>query len=312
MDILLQKMDTTWTENTALREAYRASREETAALKAAVDTLTNKLDENITTTMPPSPATATSSSAMEEMTMQLSCIQHDIQDVLDTVRNPPGKRKRCTSDQDNEPMMPTNRRPFTQRHRDASPEHSLMHSRHATSAAQEALDALIIKYPPRQPVIASTSAMPTPPPSGLATQDTPLPDAHATAPAETDGWKTVEGKATQRKKKNAEVDKTCAMDTNGKPPMTQNGGWGKKPHQPMKTNTPAKKTWVDVVRTGGINVQIVLGNSNLGLTTPMKTRGERQGGAAWRLAKRRVDGERGAMRRGKGGLEEITSGGLID
>jgi hypothetical protein len=39
-DNLLQKMDAAWTENTALREAYRASREETAALKAAVDSLT--------------------------------------------------------------------------------------------------------------------------------------------------------------------------------------------------------------------------------------------------------------------------------
>jgi hypothetical protein len=93
MDILLQKMDPTWTKNTALREAYHASKEETVALKAAVDTLTKKLDENITTTAPPSPESAISSSAMEEMTMQLAHIQHDIQDVLDTVRNPPGKRK---------------------------------------------------------------------------------------------------------------------------------------------------------------------------------------------------------------------------
>jgi hypothetical protein len=119
----------------------------------------------------------------------------------------------------------------------------------------------------------------------------------------------VEGKATQRKKKNAEADKTHATETNGKPPTTQNGGRAKKPHQPTKTNTPAKKTWGDVVRTGGINVQLVLGNGNLGLTTPMKTRGERRGGGAWRLVKRRVDGERGAMRRGKGGPEEITSRG---
>jgi hypothetical protein len=126
---------------------------------------------------------------------------------------------------------------------------------------------------------------------------------------ETEGWKTVEGKATQRKKKNAEADKMCATETNGKPPTTQNGRRGKKPHQPMKTNTPAKKTWADVIRTGGINVQIVLGNGNLGLTTPMKTTGERRGRAVRRLAKRRVDGERGTMRRGKGGLEEITSGG---
>jgi hypothetical protein len=93
MDSLLQKMDVAWTENTVLREAYHASREETAALKAAVDTLTKKPDENIATTAPPSPDTATSSTTMEEMTMQLSHVQHDIQDILDTIRNPPGKRK---------------------------------------------------------------------------------------------------------------------------------------------------------------------------------------------------------------------------
>jgi predicted nuclease with TOPRIM domain len=115
MDNLLQKMDAAWTENTALREAYHASREETAALKATVDTLTKKLDENIATTTLPSPGTATSSSAMEEMTIQLSHVQHDIQDVIDAVCNPPGKRKRRTSNPDNEPTMPTNRRLATNR-----------------------------------------------------------------------------------------------------------------------------------------------------------------------------------------------------
>jgi hypothetical protein len=44
-DNLLQKMDAAWTENTALREAYHASREEMAALKPAVDSLTQKIDE---------------------------------------------------------------------------------------------------------------------------------------------------------------------------------------------------------------------------------------------------------------------------
>jgi hypothetical protein len=184
-----------------------------------------------------------------------------------------------------------------------------MHSRHATSTTQEALDALRIKFPPHRLAIDSTSAKPTPPPDGPATQDTPLPDAPATAPVETEGWKTVEGKATERKRKNAAADKTCMTETNGKPPMTQNGGWGKKSHQPMRTNTPAKKTWADVIRTAGINVQIVLGNGNLGLTSPTRIRGERRGRAVWRLAKREADGERGGMGRGKGGPEEITSGG---
>jgi hypothetical protein len=75
-------------------------------------------------------------------------------------------------------------------------------------------------------------------------------------------------------------------------------------------NTPsAKKTWAEVIKSGGINVQIVLGNGNLGLTTLTMKRGERRGGAARRLMKRGENGERGATGRGKGGPEEIISGG---
>jgi hypothetical protein len=131
----------------------------------------------------------------------------------------------------------------------------------------------------------------------------------ATAPEETEGWKTVEGKATQRKKKNELADQKSTMETNCKPPTKQNGGWGKKSHQLMNTNTPPKKTWADVIKAGGINVQIVLGNGNLGLRTLMKMRGERRGGAAWRLTKRREDGETGAKRRGNEGPEVIPSRG---
>jgi hypothetical protein len=71
--------------------------------------------------------------------------------------------------------------------------------------------------------------------------------------------------------------------------------WGKNSHQPRPNNTSAKKTWADVIKNGGINVQIVLGNINLGLTTPTKMMGERRGGAAPRLAKKGVHGERGMM-----------------
>jgi hypothetical protein len=78
----------------------------------------------------------------------------------------------------------------------------------------------------------------------------------------------------------------------------KNGGRGTNTHQP-RTNPPsAKKTWAEVIKSGGINVQIVLGNGNLGLTTPTKMRGERHGGAARRLTKRKEDGERGVKRRG--------------
>jgi hypothetical protein len=150
-----------------------------------------------------------------------------------------------------------------------------MHSHDATSTTQEALDALMIKYPPRQLTITSTPAKTTPPPGGPATQDTPLPDAAATAPVETEGWKTLEGKAAQRKKQNEEAGKKRATEMHNKPPMMKNGGRGKNTHQPRPNNTSAKKTWADVVKSGGINVLIVLGNGNLGLKTLMKKRGER-------------------------------------
>jgi hypothetical protein len=129
-------------------------------------------------------------------------------------------------------------------------------------------------------MIASTFVIPTPPTSDLATQDTPLPDAPTTAPMETEGWRTVEGKATQRKRKNEIADKIHETEKYTKPLIIQNGRWGKKHHQLTKTNTRTKKTWADVIKNGGINVQIVLGNGNLRLTILMKMRGERQAGAA--------------------------------
>jgi hypothetical protein len=52
-----------------------------------------QLDEHIVFLALPLPDPATSPSAMEEMTMQLADIQHDIQDVLEAIGNPPGKRK---------------------------------------------------------------------------------------------------------------------------------------------------------------------------------------------------------------------------
>jgi hypothetical protein len=90
---ILQRMDTVLNNNTELCVAYDASRAETAALKDAVDTLTRKFDEHTTIEAPPSTEITASSTTMEEMMMQLSVVQHDIQDILEAVRNPPGKRK---------------------------------------------------------------------------------------------------------------------------------------------------------------------------------------------------------------------------
>jgi hypothetical protein len=53
MDRLLQKMGAAWTKNTALHEAYHASRQETALLRAAVATLMKTLNKNIAISTPP-------------------------------------------------------------------------------------------------------------------------------------------------------------------------------------------------------------------------------------------------------------------
>jgi hypothetical protein len=192
-----------------------------------------------------------------------------------------------------------------------------MHSQHATSAAQDALDALMRKNPPRPLAITSTEATTDPLPDSNAVMDTTLPDTHTTtAPAEKDGWKTVEGKAAQKKRRNEKADNKRGMETSNEPPTTKTGGRGKNSHQPRTTNTSAKKTWAEVIKSGGINVQIVLGNGNLGLATPpTKKRGERRGGTACRLRWTAGVGERGVERRGKvgrpgaGGKEASTNGG---
>jgi hypothetical protein len=188
LDNITKKVDKMALEEVALRKAYRQSTAKTAALKATVDTLTKQLGKHIVFPALPVPDPATSPSAMEEMTLQLSHVQHDIQDVLEAVRNPPGKRKRWGSDQNTGPTTPTNQRLATNKKRDASPEHSLMHSQHVTSAAQDALDALMRKYPRCPLAITSTEATTDPLPDGNAVQDTTLPDAPTTtAPAEKDG-----------------------------------------------------------------------------------------------------------------------------
>jgi hypothetical protein len=108
LDNLIRKVDKMALEEVALRKAYRQSTAKTAALKATVDTLTKQLDKHIVFPALPLPDPVTSPSGMEEMTMQLSHIQHDIQDVLEAIRNPPGKRKRRGSDQNTGPTKPMN------------------------------------------------------------------------------------------------------------------------------------------------------------------------------------------------------------
>jgi hypothetical protein len=108
-----------------------------------------------------------------------------------------------------------------------------MHAQHATSAAQDALDALMIKYPPRPLAITSTEVTTDPLPDSPTVQDTTLANTPSTtAPVDNDGWKTVEGKATQKKRRNDKADNKWAATTTNNTPGTKNGGRGKNTHQP--------------------------------------------------------------------------------
>jgi hypothetical protein len=176
-------------------------------MAAWFDTLTKQLDQHIIFPVLPLPDPMTSSTTMEEITMQLSVVQNDIQNVLEPVRNPPGKRKQQGSDQNTVPTTPSNRRLATNKKHDVSPEYSLMHSQHVTSAAQDALDTLQCKYPPQPLMMTLTEVTTDPLPNSDAVQDTTLPDAPTTtAPVEKDRWKTVEGKAAQKKRRTDKAD----------------------------------------------------------------------------------------------------------
>jgi hypothetical protein len=74
LENVFQKIDIVLSENSELHTAYNTSKTEPAALKAAVDTLTCKLDKHTTISAPPSPEITASSNTIEEMTMQLSVI----------------------------------------------------------------------------------------------------------------------------------------------------------------------------------------------------------------------------------------------
>ncbi|KAI5813968.1 hypothetical protein BZA77DRAFT_295443 [Pyronema omphalodes] len=83
-DAVLAKLNDLHGENAKLRAAYDSTQAGIAALKAAVAALTKKIDEQQQViSVPPSTNLTASSSAMEGMTMQLSVVQHDIQDVVD-------------------------------------------------------------------------------------------------------------------------------------------------------------------------------------------------------------------------------------
>jgi hypothetical protein len=274
-----------------------------------------QVDEYIIFPALPHPDLATSPSAMEEMMMQLSHVQHNMQDILEAIRNPPGKRKHQGSNQNSGPTMLMNQWLATNKKQEALPEYSLMHSQHVTSTAQDTLDAVMHKYPPRPLMITLTEVRTNPLPDSNAIQDTTVPNTPTTTTLEEkDGWQTVEAKAVQKKRRNNKANNKWAMTNTNYTPKTTNGGSGENTYKPWINTPSAKKTWAEVIKSGGINVQIVLGNSNLGFAIPpIKKRGERGGGAACRLGRKEGAGERGEERwsrvslPGAGGKEVSTT-----
>jgi hypothetical protein len=108
-----------------------------------------------------------------------------------------------------------------------------MHSQHVTSATQDTLDALMCQYPPCPLAITSTEARTDPLPDSTTIQDTPLPDAPTTTtPVESGRWKTVEGKAMQRKRRNDKADNKRAATTANNTPTKKTSRRGKNTQQP--------------------------------------------------------------------------------
>ncbi|KAI5812896.1 hypothetical protein BZA77DRAFT_358718 [Pyronema omphalodes] len=111
-----------------------------------------------------------------------------------------------------------------------------------------------------------------------------LPDVPSTAPADDEGWNTLEGKTIRSKRRSEQTSNQKEAPNNNKTPTTKTSRRGKSTYQPKPTTTPTKNTWAEVVKSGGINVQIVLGNGHLQLiTSRRRARRQRQGGAARKL-----------------------------
>jgi hypothetical protein len=96
-----------------------------------------------------------------------------------------------------------------------------------------------------------------------------LLDMTAAAPVTTKECSTMTSRAMQRKTKAARVEKRRIQETGGKTLTIKNSGWEKKAGQLANNNLHATQTLANIVRMGGINIQIVLGNSSLG-TTPLE------------------------------------------
>jgi hypothetical protein len=202
---LLQSMETIKRGNDKIMVAYYALHNENTVLKTAIEDLTQQIMNQTVMPSPPSPTTdITTSSTMEEMTLQILDVQRDIQDMLDAVGNPTGKRKCAHSNtytpDDEQLTSPTARRPTAQKQCDVSPVHSLMHSCHVTTAAQEVLDAFALSSSQNPPAKTLTDV--TDPTRTITTEpDITIPEADTATPTSTPEWRIVMDKATRRRDK---------------------------------------------------------------------------------------------------------------
>jgi hypothetical protein len=103
-----------------------------------------------------------------------------------------------------------------------------------------------------------------PTPTTNAKPNAPLCHVTAAALEAEKEWRTAESKATRPKVKAAMGDKRRMEMVRETSLMKQNGEPGMKPYQLMTNDRYDGRTWADVIWSGGINVQIVLGNGNLG------------------------------------------------
>jgi hypothetical protein len=107
LDDVLQQSDATKCVNDELLEAYHVSREENTLQKAAIEELMRTIMEQTSPATPLSLDIANNPSARQEMSLQLYDVQRDIQDMLEVVCNPAGKRKCAPSTNYDDAEMPS-------------------------------------------------------------------------------------------------------------------------------------------------------------------------------------------------------------
>jgi hypothetical protein len=110
-----------------------------------------------------------------------------------------------------------------------------MHSHHASTAAQDALDMLIPQCAPCWNAILLTIELP-PPLTTNAEPNVPLPNMTSAALVAMEEWRTMTSKAMQWKMKAADANKRSTAEAGANTPTIQNGRWGKKSYQPTKNN----------------------------------------------------------------------------